>query len=156
LIASNALHMPFRDESRSVIIAIHCFDHLDRTRFLRECSRVLRVGGLLLFDFLNRHSYKVMLKKLLRRLRFSSAPGFEDKWLNVWSYSEALQAIDGAGCTVHRAMGYGWIPFSVDSESKLVPRTGRAERALRLGGWPNVSPRVLVAARKLASGGARE
>jgi len=53
----DALCMPFANISIDCIIAIHCFDHLNRVQFLEECNRVLCDGGYLIFESLNRNSY---------------------------------------------------------------------------------------------------
>lgn len=143
----DALHLPFSNGSLGTIVAIHCFDHLDRIRFLQECNRVLCSGHLLIFDALNRHSYKPLLKRLRPRTSIRSHPDFLDKYVNVFSWREVQQALAGAGFDVQAVSGYGWIPLSVNSRSKLVNAAAWVERILRLDRLPGVSPRVLVAAR---------
>jgi len=49
---SDAAHMSFADESFDVIISINVLEHVDDLYFtLRECKRVLRPNGVLLFHF---------------------------------------------------------------------------------------------------------
>lgn len=148
LVQGDVLCLPFARGSLDCVVAIHCFDHLDRIRFLQECSCVLRIGGLLIFDLVNRHSYKVILKRLRHWLSIAPTGNPSDKWIDVYSCREALSAIAHAGLDVQAVSGYGWIPFDVNSESKLVHVAARAEQVLRLATFPSVSPRVLVAARK--------
>lgn len=148
LIQCDCLYLPFEDSSLDCIIAIHCFDHLDRLQFLCECMRVLSQGGLLIFDALNRHSYKLSLKRLLHMNSIKSRPEFLEKYINVFSCREVQRALAGAGFDIQSVSGYGWIPFSVDSESRLVNQAAWIEQLLRLDRFPNVSPRILVAAQK--------
>ncbi len=148
LVQGDALRLPFSNSSLGIIVAIHCFDHVDRIGFLQECSRVLRNSGLLVFDSLNRHSYKLAVKRLSRRTGARSRPDFLDKYVNVFSWREVLQAIAGAGFDVQAVSGYGWIPFTVNSRSRLVNAAARVEQVLQLDRLPHVSPRVMMAVRK--------
>jgi ubiquinone/menaquinone biosynthesis C-methylase UbiE len=131
-VQGDCLCLPFSSSSLDCIVVIHCFDHLDRVQFLHDCRRVLGQGGLLIFDALNIRSH----------------PGFLDRYVNVFSYREVQQALAGAGFDIQAVSGYGWIPFGVNSESKLANLAARVEQVLRLDLFPSVSPRVLVAARK--------
>jgi SAM-dependent methyltransferase len=148
LVQGDCLCLPFASSSLGCIVAIHCLDHVDRVQFLHECRRVLGQGGLLIFDALNRHSYKLPLKRLRHRDSIRSQPGFLDKYVDVFSWREVQQALARAGFEVQAVSGYGWIPFAVDSRSKLVNAAAWLERLLRLDRLPSASPRVLVAAWK--------
>ncbi len=111
---------------------------------------MLRSEGLLIFDALNRHSYKLILKRLGRYLGPSFAGRPSDKWIDVFSCREVLQLIGLAGFDLQAARGYGWPPFSVNSNSRLVNATASVERVLRLDRFPRVSPRIVMAVRKRA------
>jgi SAM-dependent methyltransferase len=148
LVQGDALRLPIADSGLDCVVAIHCFDHLDRIQFLQECHRVLCSGGLLIFDSLNRHSYKLPLKHLRHRASIKSHPGFLDKYVNVFSWSEAQQALAGAGFDLLAVSGYGWIPFTVNTRSIRVNTFAWVEQVLRLDRFPSVSPRVLAAVRK--------
>ena len=148
LIQGDALHLPFCSGSLDAIVPMHCFDLLDRVKFLQECSRVLRSGGLLIFDALNRHSYKLILKKLDRFLGLRISGSLNDRWIDVFSFGEVLQSICQAGLNLQIANGYGWAPFLVDSDSRLVNVTTAIERILRLNRYPNISPRNLIVVKK--------
>jgi ubiquinone/menaquinone biosynthesis C-methylase UbiE len=150
LIQGDALHLPFWDGSFDVIVALHCFDLLNRVRFLQECSRLLRCGGLLVFDALNRHSYKLILKRLERSLGPLSADRSSDKWIDVLSFREVLELTGRTGFDLEAASGYGWAALSVSSNSSLVNATASVGRVLRLHRFPRVSPRFVMAVRKKA------
>jgi ubiquinone/menaquinone biosynthesis C-methylase UbiE len=147
LVQGDCLYLPFAENSLDCIISIHCFDHLDRVHFLYECRRVLRQGGLMIFDALNRHSYKMPLKRLRNRAIIRSHSGFLDRYVNVLSWRELQQALTGAGFKIQSVSGYGWIPFTVDSDNSLVNAAAWIEQFLRFDRFPSVSPRILVAAR---------
>ena len=72
LVLGNGMRLPFVADSLGCVVAIQCLHYLDYIGFLQECSRVLCNDGLLIFETLNRHSYKWVLKKL-RRLRYHLA-----------------------------------------------------------------------------------
>lgn len=148
LVQGDAIQLPFRGESLDAIVAIHCFDLLDRVGFIQECNRVLRCGGLLIFDALNRHSYKLILKRLGRFLGPLFAGRLNDKWIDVFSYREVLRLVGLTGLDLQAAHGYGWPPFSVSSNNRLVNAATSVERVLRLNRLPRVSPRFIVAVRK--------
>lgn len=87
LVQGYCLSLPFIKNSLEFIIAIHCFDHLDRLQFLRECERALSPAGLLIFDALNRHSYKPILKRLHHQIKNNSFPNNINKYLNILSWA---------------------------------------------------------------------
>jgi SAM-dependent methyltransferase len=147
LVQGDALHLPFLNGSLNAVVALHCFDLLDRARFLQECSRVLRGGGLLIFDALNRHSYKLTLKRLGRFLSPLFAGRPNNKWIDVFSYLEVLQLVHLSGFNLQVTRGYGWPPFSVNSNSRLVKATASIERVLQLDRFPSLSPRIVMAVR---------
>jgi hypothetical protein len=109
---------------------------------------VLVEGGLLIFDALNRHSYKPPLKRLRYRATIRSRSGFSDKFVDVLSWSETEEALAGAAFKIQAASGYGWLPFTVNSTTRLVEAAAWAEKLLQLDRLPGISPRILVAARR--------
>jgi ubiquinone/menaquinone biosynthesis C-methylase UbiE len=139
---ANAERLPFNDGSFDYVLASQCFEFLNHRPFLRECNRILTYDGLLIFDFLNRHSYKWLLKQISGRteyLTLSSA--------NL-SYREVLRAVADHGFGIQAVSGYNWIPFTRESNSSLVGATALIEQKLRLDRFYNISPKLLVAARK--------
>lgn len=148
LIQSDCLCLPFAQNSVDCIMAIHCFDHLRRGQFLQECNRVLARGSLLVFDILNRNSYKLGLKRLGLLIRLRSYSSVQSKYVNVFSWRELTSALANAGFVIEAIKGYGWVPFTVDSTSRLINAAGWLEQVLNLGRFPGVSPRILVAVRK--------
>ena len=84
-------------------------------------------------------------KALLNQNPFGTV---SDKWLNILSCGEILDEIAGYGFVTEAVSGYGWIPFTRQSNSPWVGVMARIEQALRLDRWYSTSPRILVAARK--------
>jgi SAM-dependent methyltransferase len=138
---SNASHFPFANESFDCVIAIQCFEYFDQRRFFRECYRVLIGGGLLIFDAVNRHNYKRILKRSLGRTR-DLHRSFNQ------SCGEVLRATIDYDFDIHAVSGYNWIPFDRYSNSRLVGLAAGIEQVLYLDRLYSFSPWVLVAARK--------
>jgi SAM-dependent methyltransferase len=144
----DALCMPFADASIDCIIAVRCFDHLNRVRFLEECNRILSRGGLLIFESLNRNSYKWALKRLLPNPRKASSRRSREKWTNIWSCREVLHAADICGLEVQIVYGYNWVPFTQESNRRLIHPAALLEQALHLDRLFMISPRFLVVVKK--------
>src|SRR5262245_3523827 len=68
LVRGDGRWLPFAHKSFDCVIAIECFEYFtDYHKFLEEANRVLRTGGMLVFDGLNRRGYKWQLRMLLGR-----------------------------------------------------------------------------------------
>ena len=139
LVRGDIATLPFQTASANCLIAIQCVEYLDFDEFFRECSRVLRRHGWLIFDSLNRTSYKYWVK---RAVGVATLPS------RYRSIHELTSAAVRHRFDVEKVVGYGWVPFSRNSNSALVPPAAQIEKALGLGRWYQVSPRVLVATRK--------
>jgi SAM-dependent methyltransferase len=148
LVLGNGMRLPFSAGSLGGVVAIQCLYFLDYLSFLQECSRVLCKGGLFIFETLNRHSYKWGLKKLRRCLGLGPTAEWYDRQLNVAGCGQVLRVVRDYGFDIQAVSGYGWIPFTRKSGSGLVDAMARVERTLRLDRWYEISPRILVAARK--------
>lgn len=149
LVQADAVHLPFTECSLDCIVAIQCLHFLDRNRFLEECSRILCTQGLLVFESVNRHSYKWLHRRLRRWLSQKPSGATSDQWLSIPSSGEILRTMASHGFEIQAVSGYGWIPFPRHSNSAAVDTLARVEKALQLDRWYSVSPRILVAARKI-------
>lgn len=148
LLQGDAMCLPFADGSLDCVVAIQCLHFLNRQRFLQECGRTVRGGGLLIFESLNRHSYKWLQRRLRRCLSLNHSGALSDKWVAIASYSEIVREIAGHGFVAEAVSGYGWIPFARHSDSSWVDAMDRIEKALQFDRWYAISPRIIVAARK--------
>jgi 2-polyprenyl-3-methyl-5-hydroxy-6-metoxy-1,4-benzoquinol methylase len=132
--------LPFHAETFETIIACECLDYFDHRMFFAECYRLLRPDGMIIFDSLNRRSYKWLLKGLVgRRLNLPSSE---------LTYQQVIADLKTAGFTIESVRGYNWQPFFRDSDTPLVGVAAQVEELLQCGRWYQVSPKILVAAVK--------
>ncbi len=142
LIQGDAMNLPLKDHCFDCVVAVQCLLNFDYSQFLRECNRVLKNDGLLICQFLNRHSYKWMSKRLLRR---------DVQEIAHQSYVQFAYDVVKLGFDIKQVNGYNWVPFDRFSDSALVGPAALVEKILRLDRLYNISPWVLVAARKRSS-----
>jgi SAM-dependent methyltransferase len=145
-VRADGLNLPFGDGSFGCVVAIQCALYFDLDRLLRECGRVLREGGWLIFQVINRDNYKRRLKRLMGR------PWGDHPSVDL-SLEEVLRTAVACGFEVGGVEGYNWLPLVPDiaplSDSRLlVSVASSVERGLRLGRFPRFSPWVLIAGRK--------
>jgi SAM-dependent methyltransferase len=142
IVMGDALSLPFTEGSFELAVATQFIDYVPYRPALHEFWRVLSSGGLLVFDALNRDSYRWFAKIVSRRrLALPSA--------NL-SYRELLGALVDSGFSIESIRGYNWVPFPRTSNSRLVDVAELGERLLLLPQLSRISPKVLIAARKEA------
>ena len=149
LVVGDALQLPFVNDSLDCILALHCLEYLDRSRFIKECNRVLVEGSLLILEASNRNNYKWVLKSLRRYIGLGYSDAQDDKWIHIFSCEELMQMITQNGFELVKISGYNWIPFKRSSNNRLVKMAARIERFLKLEGFYKYSPNILVAAMKV-------
>ena len=140
--------LPLEDGSADWIISIQAADLAESPWFQRECARTLTPGGVLVVNLQNRHSWKGLLAR--RREEHYRAE------FGAIFYSSSLEdftrSVEAAGLEVEETLGYNWLPFTRDSESRLIGPLGAIEGALRLRRLASLSPWVLVRMRRPAGG----
>ena len=140
LVQGDTSNLPFADGSFDGVVAIQTLEFVEVSAFMRQCGRVLRPGGLLIFDALNRRSYKWHLKNRVgRRLELPSAD---------LDYRDVLRAVIHHELEILAVSGYNWLPFTRHSNSRLVRAAALVESTLRLDRYYRISPKILVAARR--------
>lgn len=144
-VVADAADLPFAAGSMDGVVAIQCFRYLEPIRFLSECHRVLKPGGSLIMQAVNRLGYKRTMRRVIKR---SSTPAGS----YVFTPGEVLGLLRQQRFTVEEVAGYNWPPFkprfSPRSDSALVGYAARIEHGLRLDRLHRLSPWILVAARK--------
>ena len=137
-IRADANKLPFKESSFDCIVSVETVDYLDAKDFFKECSRVLRNTGYLLFASANKHSYKRYVHRVLSSYR------------TFYRYSfEAIRAYLGEeGFKIEKCVGYNWIPFKRNSNSILIGVFEFLEKILRLTHLPRISPWVFFIAKK--------
>jgi len=141
LVQSDSHCLPFPAHTFDCVLAIQSFEYFDSHDFLQECSRLLRPNGLVIFDFINRHNYKRL---------FMNAVGRTKKLDSAYKRNckEVSQLLVEHNFQVIARQGYNWIPFHRQSNSRLVAGMARIESTMRLQQLYQLSPWILVAARK--------
>jgi len=118
--------------------------------FWRECSRIVKPGGLVIANIVNQASYKGWLYKLRPWLRpFLSARGkrWADRKMYVYTARGVVACFERHGFQLESAAGFNWLPMSRESQSPLIPALAGVERMLGLRQLPFQSPWVLFKAR---------
>lgn len=131
---------PFKDECFDALLAIQLVEYLlDIHVFFRECQRVLKPGGYLLFNFSNEHSLYGWLHPVL----------YKNKTCYRFSFSDIKQSAKNAGFNIVKANGYRWLPFTRASNNKALDFFATLERWLKpLTAEPRISPWVFCIAKK--------
>lgn len=119
--------------------------------FWKECSRIVRPGGLVITNIVNQASYKGWLYRFRPLLRpFLDERG--RRWADRPMYHHTAAAIvcrlQDYGFKLDQAVGFNWLPFSRGSESPLISGLARLERFLGLSRFAFQSPWVLFKARR--------
>lgn len=104
-----------------------------------------RRDGWLVIQAVNRNGYKRRFKEMLK-------PAKRDEDTGTFSVQEVLRMVAKAGFQVQRVEGYNWPPLWADSrrlsDTRLAGISGRLESALSLKRFINLSPWLLIAAKK--------
>jgi SAM-dependent methyltransferase len=148
-IQASGLALPIAGGTFDAVMTIEvsvCFTGLGDANvgFFADVHRVLRPGGLFLLTAFNRDSYINPLKKLKK-----NRPDWEEMY-----YLEGLgdyqRKLGDAGFEVEHCWGYRWLPFTRQSNNRLIPLLARLERLLFLRNLPRFSPWLFFVARKKA------
>ncbi len=138
VVRGDGTSLPFRRSVFDCVICIQAMGNIDPELFIRECSRVLKRGGYLLFNISNKRSYKCVIHRVLSRHRIFYRFTFED----------VRRCLEDEGFTVVDSRGYNWLPHQRKSDSTLIPYFARLEEILGLERLPAVSPHLFIIAKK--------
>ena len=121
------------------VLAMECLDHMPFREVLSRVHRVLKPGGVFVFTVLNAGSWRFALRRLAGR---AASGEF------VMRSHEYRDACERAQFEVVDVRGLMWSPFTVISNSPLVPVCARLESALRLYALERQSPWLLLGIRR--------
>ena len=147
---------------RHASATIECVGFFPHQEFLRESHRVLSDGGLLIFDSVNRYSYRWFLRQLTGRSAARAMKRLLDRAGDVkhlrktkssagtyqLSCREVIRMTTRNGFDVQTISGYNWVPLDVRSNSAWIGPAALLEHGLCLDRFYSASPWFLVAARK--------
>jgi SAM-dependent methyltransferase len=148
LVRGDAHRLPFASDSAAHVVAVQSFMFGDARRLMAEYYRVLRSGGVLVVQLLNRHGYKRALKNTVGRVVHLGRDRMNQQFIDVPTCGEVLDMMVAEGFEILGTQGYNWLPFARDSNSPLVDAAAALEGALGLRQVPALSPWVLIAGRK--------
>ncbi|MCZ7393343.1 MAG: class I SAM-dependent methyltransferase [Candidatus Methanoperedens sp.] len=134
----DANKLPFKKSSFDCVVSIETVDYLDAEKFIRQCNKLLKIDGFILFTLSNNSSYKKYIQRALSKHRIFYRYAFHD----IVSYLEK------EGFKVERCIGYNWIPFKRGSNSNLIATFEILEKILRLEYFSAFSPWVFFIAKK--------
>jgi SAM-dependent methyltransferase len=133
---------PCDDNSISLLLCVGVPPAIQSHRFIPECSRVLKQGGVVVGTFWNLNSVRGFALHL--KALSAKTPDYYK-----FSYPSWRRTLARSGFQLLHEEGYCWFPFRRASESKLVPYAVAVERVLRLGRLAAASPWVAFAAKKV-------
>lgn len=104
--------LPFENSCFDCIISIEVVDYIpDLTKFFKECNRVLKPNGFLLFTSLNKNSIKKIFHKIFSKYRI----------FYRFSFTDVKSSIEKSEFSIEKVYGFNWIPVSRSSNSKIIP-----------------------------------
>lgn len=134
----DANKLPFKKNRFDCIVSLEAVDYLEIKSFFKECNRVLRKDGTLLFSILNRYSYKKYMQRALSKYRT----------FYRYSFDDVVCHLNEAGFEAKKCTGYNWLPFKRNSNNSLIGFFEFLEKALGLGSLAAISPWVFFVALK--------
>lgn len=140
-VAPDDRQLPCDAESVGLAICIEVSPVIQSDWFIGEAARVLQPGGCVVAVLLNRLSWRGLVRKS------AMVAGKRFTWYR-FTYLAWKKQLRAAGLRVVHEEGYCWPPFKRKSDSPLVPPALWLERMLRLGKLVNLSPYVIIVARK--------
>ena len=146
LVEPGTTKLPASSSSVGLLLCLEVFAVVHEDWFLDEVARVLAPGGVVVAVVSNRHSYRRYLWRVARRHR----PSTSDDALPMYSrsYRSWRKHLEQAGFDRVYERGACWLPFSRQSNSKLIRPLSKLERLLGLRRLPAVSPWICVAMQR--------
>jgi len=131
--------LPLRENIVDTIFLIEVSDYISETKILlKECCRILKREGILIFSFGNTSSLKSKLKKLRKEYYMQ----------DDHSYREIIQFLNCFGFKIVCEEGYNWLFFNRESNNPLIPFFSKIIKLLKLEKLREISPWIIVCAKK--------
>lgn len=134
----DANKLPFKKSSFDCILSIETVDYLDAESFIRQCNKLLKTDGFLLFTSGNNNSYKKYIHRALSKHRIFYRYAFHD----------IVSSLEKEGFKVEKCIGYNWVPFDRSSNNILIALFEFLENIFLLKYFYSISPWVFIIAKK--------
>lgn len=110
--------------------------------FLDEIKKTLNENGVFIFNFMPKHSYKNLFKKIFKFLKKSETSDYY-----YYSYSEVKEILTSNKLVVIENYSYSWLPFRVNSNSRMIGWLYIIERILRKFNMMSFAPRIMIVSK---------
>jgi ubiquinone/menaquinone biosynthesis C-methylase UbiE len=137
-IKGDATALPFKQSIFDCVICIQAVGNIDPGTFFRECGRILKEDGYLLFNISNKSSYKAIGHRLFSNNRL----------FYRHTFGEIKEDLEKEGFTIQECKGYNWLPNKRNSDSRLIPYLAFLEKVFCLSHIPFISPHIFFIAMK--------
>jgi SAM-dependent methyltransferase len=140
---------PVGDSSVNLLLVYEVAQVTNSPWFAPEAARVLEPGGMLVCTFANPASIRGAVYRVSASHRRWSTYGGHP-------FQDVRRNLEAHGFNLLLTEGLGWLPFSRQSDSRLIPYFAWLEQAVGLRRLVQFSPYVVVVARKIATESLRE
>jgi SAM-dependent methyltransferase len=138
--------LPAGEDELGFLLAYEVSQVTNSGWFITEAARVLQSGGVLVISHHNSASLRAVAYHVIARVERRRR-----KWpfYTGPSYAALRRSLIGEGFEVLHDEGMAWMPFSRESNSRLIPAATRLEAMLGLRRLPSLSPWTLTIARRV-------
>jgi SAM-dependent methyltransferase len=152
LVRPDDTSFPDADSSIGLLLVYEVPPVTNSPWFASEAARVVKPGGVLVCTVSNPKS----VRGTVYRARMPVSPSRREKRVYAGpSFQDVRRRLGAHGFELVDEEGLGWAPFSRHSNSRLIPYFIWLERLAGLRRLVRLSPLVVVAARKTATGSLR-
>lgn len=110
--------------------------------FLDEIKKTLNVNGVFILNFMPKYSYKNIFKKIFKFLKKSETNDYY-----YYSYGELKEILTSNKFIIIENYSYSWLPFPVNSDSRIIGWLYIVERILRKINMMSFAPRIMIVSR---------
>lgn len=142
-IHSDFMHWEINLEKKyDIVLAIEVLLYVkDWIAFFNRVQSLLKNDGIFIFTATNKSSWRTILQKIKDR----NQPDYN---YSIFAYSTYKKIISQTNFKIDSVNGFLWIPFKINSNSKLVNFFSWTERKLRLNKFISQSPWLLFVVKK--------
>lgn len=125
----------------TLILCIEGPDYFeDWDQFFGRINSLLEDGGRCIYTYTNPSSWRYLLRRIKNINKKNP--------YHVHSFESLKELLEQKGFEIKEIRGFNWMPFSVASNSPLVPFFAFLETKLKLYKWHSQSPWMLISIKK--------